>query len=95
MTEGAIVSLLDAYWPERGGVEPEAVADLAKAFTAQFGIPFDANAEPFVERHGEPRRSPGGRRRGARPRVGDARGQEEGVRRARRAVRRRGLPELQ
>ncbi len=49
MTEGGIVALLDAYWPERGGVEPEAVADLAKALTAQFGIPFDAAEAPFVE----------------------------------------------
>src|SRR5262245_58380170 len=47
MTEGAIVALLDAHWPEREGVEPESLADLAKAFTAQFGVPFEATAEPF------------------------------------------------
>src|SRR5258705_431659 len=47
MTEGAIVAQLDAYWPERGGVEPEALTDLAKAFSAQFGVPFDPVAEPF------------------------------------------------
>jgi preprotein translocase subunit SecA len=48
MSEGAIVALLDTHWPERGGVEPEAIADFAKALTAQFGVPFDPNAEPFA-----------------------------------------------
>jgi preprotein translocase subunit SecA len=49
MTEGAIVALLDAYWPEKGGIEEEAVADLAKALTAQFGVHFDPGAAPFQE----------------------------------------------
>jgi preprotein translocase subunit SecA len=49
MAEGAVVALLDAHWPERGGIEAEGLADLAKALTAQFGVPFDVNAPPFVE----------------------------------------------
>jgi preprotein translocase subunit SecA len=48
MTEGAIVALLDAWWPQRGGIEPVALADLAKAFTAQFGVLFDPNAAPLT-----------------------------------------------
>ena len=68
MAEGAIVALLDTHWPERGGVESEAMADLAKAFTAQFGAPFDPHAAPFVDRRSDRHRPPGGRRRGARPR---------------------------
>src|SRR5262249_23312547 len=49
MTEGAIVALLDAYWPERGVAEGEAISDLAKAFTAQFGVPLDSHAAPFAQ----------------------------------------------
>src|SRR5262249_8823626 len=49
MTEGSIVALLDAYWPERGGIEAEAGSELAKASTGQFGVPFDPHAAPFVE----------------------------------------------
>jgi len=49
MAEGAIVALLDTHWPEKGDPEPEAVVDLAKASTAQFGVEFDPNQAPFVE----------------------------------------------
>jgi preprotein translocase subunit SecA len=47
MAEGLIVSLLAAHWPERGDPEPEALADLARAFDTQFGVPFDPSAPPF------------------------------------------------
>jgi len=49
MTEGAVVALLDAYWPEKGDVAAEMRADLAKALTAQFGVVFDPGAPPFRE----------------------------------------------
>jgi preprotein translocase subunit SecA len=49
MAEGAIVTLLDAHWPEKGGAEADAHSDLAKAFTAQFGVLLDPHAEPFQE----------------------------------------------
>jgi preprotein translocase subunit SecA len=48
MAEGAIVSLLDTHWPEKSDPEPEALLDLAKAFTAQFGVDFDGGKEPFI-----------------------------------------------
>jgi preprotein translocase subunit SecA len=51
MAEGAIVALLDAHWAEKGDVGEEGMTSLAKAFTAQFGIEFDATAPPF--RHGD------------------------------------------
>jgi preprotein translocase subunit SecA len=47
MTEGQVVALLDLHWPEKGQVEAEALGDLAKALTAQFGVHFDANSPPF------------------------------------------------
>jgi preprotein translocase subunit SecA len=47
MAEGAIVALLDAHWPEKEAIEDQGLADLAKAFTAQFGIEFDPHAAPF------------------------------------------------
>ncbi|MEM7413825.1 MAG: SEC-C metal-binding domain-containing protein, partial [Myxococcota bacterium] len=49
MAEGAIVAVLDSYWPAKGDLDPEAVDDLAKAMTAQFGVEFDASAAPFQE----------------------------------------------
>ena len=49
MTEGQIVALLDLHWPEKGEPEAEALGDLAKALTAQFGVPFDAAAPPFSD----------------------------------------------
>ncbi|HEX5065632.1 MAG TPA: preprotein translocase subunit SecA [Myxococcota bacterium] len=47
MTEGQIVALLDLHWPEKGQPEAEALGDLAKALTAQFGVHFDASSAPF------------------------------------------------
>jgi preprotein translocase subunit SecA len=48
MAEGAVVSLLDVHWPEKGEPEAEGLDDLAKAFTAHFGVEFDAGKEPFT-----------------------------------------------
>ncbi len=48
MAEGAVVSLLDTHWPPKGDPDPEALDDLAKALTAQFGVEFDPTQEPFV-----------------------------------------------
>ncbi|MDJ0852828.1 MAG: preprotein translocase subunit SecA, partial [Myxococcota bacterium] len=48
MTEGAVVAILDTHWPEKGHPEAEDLAELAKAFTAQFGVPFDPQAAPFM-----------------------------------------------
>jgi preprotein translocase subunit SecA len=47
MAEGQIVALLDLHWPEKGEPEPEALADLAKALTATFGVHFDPASPPF------------------------------------------------
>jgi preprotein translocase subunit SecA len=49
MTEGQIVALLDLHWPEKGEPEAEALGDLAKALTAQFGVAFDPAAPPFSD----------------------------------------------
>ena len=49
MCEGGVVALLDAQWPEKGDPEPEDLDVLAKALTAQFGLEFHADREPFVE----------------------------------------------
>ena len=49
MAEGAIVAVLDSHWPAKGDLDPDAVDDLAKAMTAQFGVEFDPAAAPFVE----------------------------------------------
>jgi preprotein translocase subunit SecA len=48
MAEGAIVALLSAHWPEKGEPDDEARRNLANGLTAQFGVPFDPAAEPFV-----------------------------------------------
>ncbi|HXK26256.1 MAG TPA: preprotein translocase subunit SecA [Myxococcota bacterium] len=47
MTEGQIVALLDLHWPEKGHPDEESLGNLAKALTAQFGVPFDPAAPPF------------------------------------------------
>jgi preprotein translocase subunit SecA len=47
MSEGLIVGLLAAHWPERGDPEPEVLSDLARACEAQFGVPLDPLAAPF------------------------------------------------
>jgi preprotein translocase subunit SecA len=48
MAEGAIVGLLELYFPERGSPEPEALAELARGVEAQFGLAFDPQSAPFV-----------------------------------------------
>jgi preprotein translocase subunit SecA len=48
MAEGAIVALLAAWWPEKGDPDEEARRNLAKGFTAQFGVAFDPETAPFV-----------------------------------------------
>jgi preprotein translocase subunit SecA len=48
MAEGAIVALLDAWWPEKGDPDEEALANLTGGLNAQFGIEFDPEAAPFV-----------------------------------------------
>jgi preprotein translocase subunit SecA len=49
MAEGAVVELLDAWWPEKGDPDAEALGELGKALTAHFGVEFDSNAPPFAE----------------------------------------------
>jgi preprotein translocase subunit SecA len=49
LTEGEVVSLLERCWPARGDPDEEALAGLAKAFEAQFGLSLDPHQEPFVE----------------------------------------------
>jgi preprotein translocase subunit SecA len=48
MVEHAIVSLLDAHWPEKGSPEQEALNELAIGLKAQFGASFDPNQAPFT-----------------------------------------------
>jgi preprotein translocase subunit SecA len=48
MTEGTVVAVLDHYWPEKESPEAEDLLELAKALTAQFGVPFDPQAPPFL-----------------------------------------------
>src|SRR5690606_2569053 len=48
MVEGVLVGMLDSHWPEKGEPEPEQVAALARMLEAQFGVPFDPKAPPFV-----------------------------------------------
>jgi len=48
LTEGEVVNLLERYWPAKGDADEAALVDLAKAFEAQFGLPFDPHQEPFV-----------------------------------------------
>jgi preprotein translocase subunit SecA len=47
LAEGEVVNLLERYWPAKGDLEEETVVDLAKAFEARFGEPFDPDREPF------------------------------------------------
>jgi preprotein translocase subunit SecA len=47
MGEGAIVNVLDEHWPEKGDPDPEAMAQMAVAFEAQFGVAFDPGQPPF------------------------------------------------
>jgi preprotein translocase subunit SecA len=46
MGEGAIVSVLDQHWPLKGDPDPEAMAEMAVAFEAQFGVAFDPGQPP-------------------------------------------------
>jgi preprotein translocase subunit SecA len=48
MVEHAIVTLLDAHWPEKGGPGQEALDELAIALRAQFGMSFDPAQAPFA-----------------------------------------------
>jgi preprotein translocase subunit SecA len=53
MAEGAIVALLDIHWPARSDPEAEALIELAAAFEAQFGVPFDPREPPFAVGDGD------------------------------------------
>jgi preprotein translocase subunit SecA len=48
MVEHAIVSLLDAHWPEKGDPEQEALDEIATGLQAQFGLSFDSTRTPFA-----------------------------------------------
>jgi len=48
MTEGNVVAILAQHWPEKGAPETEELDEVSKALTAQFGVPFDSRAEPFI-----------------------------------------------
>jgi preprotein translocase subunit SecA len=48
MVEHAIVSLLDAQWPEKGSPEQEALNECATGLQAQFGSSFDPTQAPFT-----------------------------------------------
>ena len=48
MTEGAVVSILERSWPEKGVPDAETHVDIATALTGLFGIPFDPIEAPFA-----------------------------------------------
>jgi len=48
IAEGAVVALLDVHWPAKGEPDAEVIENLAKGFTAQFGIDFEAGQAPFT-----------------------------------------------
>src|SRR5262245_13383190 len=48
MAEGAVVSILERSWPEKGDPDAEALAEVATNLTGLFGIAFDAAQPPFV-----------------------------------------------
>src|SRR3990172_7043844 len=47
MAEGAVVSVLERSWPEKGDPDAEAMLEVATSFTGLFGIPFDATQPPL------------------------------------------------
>jgi len=47
MSEGAVVALLDAHWPDKGEPTAEVLADLARELEGQFGIAFRPEDEIF------------------------------------------------
>jgi preprotein translocase subunit SecA len=48
MTEGVLVAILDAHWPEKGHPDAEDLASLAAAVEAQFGVPTSPSQAPFL-----------------------------------------------
>jgi preprotein translocase subunit SecA len=48
LVEHVIVSVLDAFWPEKGEPDEELLGEIASRLQASFGLPFDPNAEPFL-----------------------------------------------
>jgi len=48
LVEHAVVSILDAGWPEKGDPEPEVLAELATHMQGQFGLVFDPTQAPFT-----------------------------------------------
>jgi preprotein translocase subunit SecA len=47
--EGVLVGTLAGYWPDKGAPDDEALAGLAAALEAQFGVPCDPRDSPFTE----------------------------------------------
>jgi preprotein translocase subunit SecA len=45
--EGAVVAVLDRFWPQRGDPEDDAYVEMAHGLEAQFGIPFSIEEPPF------------------------------------------------
>jgi preprotein translocase subunit SecA len=45
MAEGAIVAVLDSYWPVKSDPDPEAWGEMQTAFEAQFGVVFEADRD--------------------------------------------------
>jgi preprotein translocase subunit SecA len=54
MTEGALVSILDAHIPEKGEPAEDMVPSLVTALETQFGVKLEPQAAPFVGEDGEP-----------------------------------------
>jgi preprotein translocase subunit SecA len=50
MTEGVLVALLEAHWPDKGDPDAEEMAALGRAVEVQFGIPIDVTQTPFADR---------------------------------------------
>ncbi|MEE2678342.1 MAG: preprotein translocase subunit SecA [Myxococcota bacterium] len=48
MTEGAVVGILGAHWPDKGEPDAEALGELSQALHGQFGVTLDVHQPPFL-----------------------------------------------
>ena len=48
LTEGVVVDTLGRFWPDKGGPDETAMAELATTLEALFGVPFPAAEPPFM-----------------------------------------------
>jgi preprotein translocase subunit SecA len=49
MSEGVLVGILDAHWPDKGDPEPEALGEIIRELDQHFGVSFAIDQPPFDE----------------------------------------------